>query len=78
MAAFTVLVSLEGHSLLTSLGAAISAVANIGPAFDAVGPLENYSGLSAYLKWPLIAGMLMGRLELMTVFVLFFPATWRR
>lgn len=78
LAVITLLVSLEGHSLLTSLGAAVSAIANIGPGFDAVGPAENYSGMSAYVKWVLIAGMLMGRLELMTVFVLFFPATWRR
>lgn len=78
LAVITLLVSLDGHSLLTSLGAAVSAIGNIGPGLDAVGPTGNFSGISAYLKWVLITGMLMGRLELMTVMVLLFPATWRR
>ena len=74
----TLLISLDGHSLLTSFGAAISALGNIGPGLDAVGPVGNYAHLSDYAKWVLILGMLMGRLELMTVIVLFMPFTWRR
>jgi len=74
----TLLISLEGHSFLTSIGAAVSALANIGPGLDAVGPVENYAHLSNYAKWVLILAMLMGRLELMTVIVLFMPFTWRR
>lgn len=74
----TLLISLEGHSFLTSIGAAVSALGNIGPGLDAVGPMENYAHMSGYAKWVLILAMLMGRLELMTVIVLFMPFTWRR
>lgn len=74
----TLLISLEGHSFLTSIGAAISALGNIGPGLDAVGPEGNYAHLSGYAKWVLILAMLLGRLELMTVIVLFMPFTWRR
>ncbi|MCZ6729932.1 MAG: TrkH family potassium uptake protein [SAR324 cluster bacterium] len=73
----TLLISLDGHSMLTSIGAAVSALANIGPGLDAVGPTESYLPLSAYVKWLLISGMLLGRLELMTVFMLLLPFTWR-
>ena len=78
LVAVTLLIALDGQSILTSFGAALSALANIGPALDAVGPAENYSHFSAYIKWVLIVAMLMGRLELMTVFVLFMPHIWRR
>ena len=74
----TLLISRDGHSFLTSMGAAVSALSNIGPGLDAVGPVENYAHLSSYAKWVLILAMLMGRLELMTVIVLFMPFTWRR
>lgn len=78
LAVVTLLLSLEGKSILTTVGAAISALANIGPALDAVGPAGNYDHFSPYAKWVLICAMLLGRLELMTVFVLFLPHLWRR
>ena len=71
------LISLDGHSIVTSLGAAVSALANIGPALESLGPTGNYSSLSDYVKLLLVAGMLLGRLELMTVAMLFLPHTWR-
>lgn len=78
VAVITLLVSLDGHSLATSIGAAVSAVGNIGPGLGQVGPASHYGGLSDYVKWVLMMGMLLGRLELMTVMVLIFPQTWRR
>lgn len=78
LAVTTLLLALDGHSMLTSFGAALSALGNVGPGLDAVGPTENYMHLSAYAKWVLTLAMLMGRLELMTVFVLFMPSMWRR
>lgn len=73
----TLLISLDGLSMLTSIGAAASALGNIGPGLGMVGPVETYFPLSAYVKWLLIAGMLLGRLELMTVLMLLLPSTWR-
>lgn len=78
LAVVTLLLSLDGLSVLTSIGAAASALGNIGPGLEDVGPVETYGGLSAYAKWVLLLAMMMGRLELMTVFVLFMPHVWRR
>ena len=78
LAVATLLVALDGHSLMTSLGAAASALGNVGPGLDLVGPVETYAPLSAYVKWVLIFSMLLGRLELMTVFVMFMPQVWKR
>lgn len=74
----TTLISLDGHSFVTSLGAAISALGNIGPAMESLGPTGNYAALSDYVKLLLVGGMLLGRLELMTVVMLFNPHTWRK
>jgi trk system potassium uptake protein TrkH len=78
LAVLTMLISLGGHSVMTSLGGAPSALGNIGPGLGALGPSGTYAPLSPYVKWVLIAGMLLGRLELMTVLVAIFPFLWRR
>ncbi len=74
----TLLLTLSGLDLFTSLGAAISALNNIGPTVGTLGPSQTYEPLSDFAKWILMLGMLAGRLELMTVFMLFTPYFWRR
>ena len=70
--------SLTGLDLTTSLSGAATAVANVGPGLgDIIGPVGNFSSLSDPAKWIMIAGMLMGRLEILTVFVLFTAVFWR-
>ena len=72
------LLSLLGLDLITSLSAAASAVANVGPGLGAtVGPAGNYATLPDAAKWILSFAMLLGRLEIFTVIVLFAPAFWR-
>jgi trk system potassium uptake protein TrkH len=43
-----------------------------------VGPAGNFSTLPDTAKWLLSLGMLLGRLELLTILVLFTPQFWRR
>jgi trk system potassium uptake protein TrkH len=74
----TLLMSLLGQDLLTSIGGSISCVGNIGPAFGSLGPAENYAHLPMMSKWILAMLMMLGRLEIFTVLVLFVPAFWRR
>ncbi|NND72375.1 MAG: TrkH family potassium uptake protein [Rhodothermales bacterium] len=74
----TIVLSFLGLDLLTGLGAAISSVGNVGPAFGTLGPAENYAHLPALAKWVLALMMMAGRLELFTVLILFFPTFWRR
>lgn len=77
LAAVTVLIAIDGNSLLTSLGAAVSALGNVGPGLDAAGPSGGFAPFSPYVKWVVTVAMLLGRLEPMTVFVLFTPRVWR-
>ena len=64
---------------LTSAGAAVIAtLSNIGPGLGSVGPVDNFAHVSAFGKIVLTLCMLMGRLELFTVLVLFFPSFWRK
>ncbi|ANO31715.1 TrkH family potassium uptake protein [Vibrio breoganii] len=80
----TVLIVAAGLSAMdldaiTSLSGAITAVANVGPGMGSViGPTGNFSSLPDAAKWLLSFGMLLGRLEILTILVLFLPAFWRR
>jgi trk system potassium uptake protein TrkH len=68
-----------GLGPITSISGAITAVANVGPGMGSViGPTGNFAPLPDAAKWLLSFGMLMGRLEILTILVLFFPAFWRR
>ncbi len=74
----SVLLSMTGLDLVTAVSGAATAVANIGPGLGPeIGPVGNFSGLNDIAKWLLIFGMLLGRLELMAVYVLFTRAFWR-
>jgi trk system potassium uptake protein len=67
-----------GIDLVTSVGAAASAVGNIGPGLGAVGPTENYSWMGSGPLLILVFLMVVGRLELFTVLLLFHPGFWSR
>jgi trk system potassium uptake protein TrkH len=70
--------AMAGLDFLTSVSAAASAIANVGPGLGpVVGPAGNFSTLPDAAKWLMSAGMLLGRLELFTVMVLFTRAFWR-
>ncbi|MGC9462482.1 TrkH family potassium uptake protein [Vibrio genomosp. F10] len=70
--------STMGLDPITSISGSITAVANVGPGMGSViGPTGNFAPLPDAAKWLLSFGMLMGRLEILTLLVLFFPAFWR-
>ncbi|MCX7961443.1 MAG: TrkH family potassium uptake protein [Burkholderiales bacterium] len=77
IAAITLLLTATGLDLLTALSAAAACVNNVGPGLAAVGPTSTYAVLSDFQTWILTVAMLLGRLELLTVFVLATPAFWR-
>lgn len=78
LAVLTLLLALLGLDLVTSLSAAATALTNVGPGLgDIVGPAGNFQPLPATAKWLLCFGMLLGRLELLTMMVLFTPMFWR-
>ncbi len=66
-----------GHDLVTSATASISMLSNIGPGLADVGPTDNFSFFSDFEKWSMTFMMMLGRLEVLTVVVLFNRHFWR-
>ncbi len=71
-------ISLDGFSVETNLSAMLACFNNIGPGFDAVGPMSNFSGYSVLSKLVLSFDMLAGRLEIFPMLVIFSAPTWRK
>jgi len=65
------------HSLETILSVIFAALGNTGPALGAFGPTSTWAGLNWYSLFYTSLLMWAGRLELLTVLVLFHPRTWR-
>lgn len=74
----TMLLLFSGLDVVTAFTAVIACVNNIGPGLGEVGPAVNYGGLSDFQTWVCSFAMLLGRLELLSVLVLFTPSFWRR
>ena len=74
----TVLISVDGLSMETNITAAVTCINNVGPGFDTVGPMGNFSTYSAFSKIVLSLDMLLGRLEIMPMFILFSPMAWKK
>ncbi len=72
------LLGLDTFSYTTNFSAVATCLNNVGPGLDAVGPVCNFSGFSAFSKLILSFDMLAGRLELLPMVVLLAPSTWRR
>ena len=83
---FAIYVVLFGAMMLVLLGTgvdqvtAFSAIAtslnNVGPGLGEV--VSNFTTIRAVDKWVCVVAMLLGRLEIFTLFVLISPAFWRR
>jgi len=67
-----------GQEMVTSLTAAAAAIGNIGPGLAGVGPHSNYVAFAAPAKWMLSFLMLVGRLEILSILVLFSSHFWRK
>jgi trk system potassium uptake protein TrkH len=77
-ASSALLLSFSGIDFLTCISAAASAISNVGPGLgEIIGPEGNYSALTNYSKLVLTLTMFLGRLEMLTIFVLFLPSFWK-
>jgi trk system potassium uptake protein len=74
----TLLLLLSGLDLVTAFSAVIVCVNNIGPGLGLVGPAGHFGVLTDFQLWTLSFAMLLGRLELLSVLVLFTPQFWRK
>ena len=75
---FTLGLLASGMDFITALSATIACITNAGPGLGSVGPADNYGALSDLQKWMCAAVMLLGRLEIFTVFILFTPDYWKK
>ena len=78
VAVISLLVALSGVDFATAFSATIACITNSGPGItQAIGPYGNYSGLNDVVKCLLAFTMILGRLEVLTVLVLFSKSFWR-
>lgn len=71
------IVSFNGHDLVTNFTAVTATINNIGPGLNIVGPTENFGFFSNLSKYVFIIDMLAGRLELFPLLIFFHPAVWQ-
>ncbi len=68
----------SGMDFISAFTAIIACINNAGPGLNVVGPAQNYQALTDFQTWVCSFAMLAGRLEIMSVFVLFTPAFWQK
>jgi trk system potassium uptake protein TrkH len=72
------MVIVDQMDYLAAMSSVIATLMNIGPGFGAIGPSENYAHISNVGKWFLSWNMLVGRLEMFSALVVFYPSFWKR
>jgi len=71
------IMSAIGLDHVTALSSVIASVGNVGPGLNLVGPISNYEFIPPIGKFVLTVCMIVGRLELFTVFMIFIPPFWK-
>ncbi len=72
------IVSLSGQSITDCLSCSILTLGNIGIGFGNIGINQDFSVFPAWTRWIFSFLMLVGRLELFTVYVLFSRSFWKK
>jgi len=74
----TIYVYARGFDAMSAISAGFAIVGNIGPGFSLVGPADNFSFFNDFDKIVLSFGMIVGRLECYTVFILLSSSFWKK
>ncbi|MBO7250979.1 MAG: TrkH family potassium uptake protein [Clostridia bacterium] len=69
--ASVILISIDGFSFESNFSSVLTTINNVGPGFDALGPMSNFSVYSYFSKIVLSLDMLIGRLEILPMMILF-------
>jgi trk system potassium uptake protein TrkH len=72
------IVSMDGKDFVTTLSSVSATLGNVGPGFEIVGPMGNYSSLSDLSKFTLSMCMIIGRLEIYPILLLAMPSFWKK
>ena len=71
-----IIISLNNMDFTSSFSSVTTCFNNIGPGLNKVGPMCNFSELSALSKYTLSLDMLLGRLECIPVLMMLAPSMW--
>jgi trk system potassium uptake protein TrkH len=74
----SLILSVLGMDPVSATSAAATALGNVGPGFNIIGPAAHFGGVHPIGKLVLILCMWIGRLEIFTVLVLLIPDFWRK
>ena len=73
----TFMLLISGLDFLTAFSAVLACINNVGPGLGLVGPASNYSALTDFQVWVCTFAMVIGRLEIITLLIIFTPHFWR-
>ena len=73
-----VVICFDGFSIGTNFSAVLACFNNIGPGFEAVGPMMNFGNFSILSKLVLVFDMLAGRLEIFPILLFFSAGSWKK
>jgi len=73
----TVIIVITGVDPVTASSSAATCMAGIGPGLGAVGPMSNFANMPEISKVVLSLLMIIGRLEIITVFTIFTRTFWK-
>lgn len=77
-AVFVLVLTLCGVDMFLAFSAVLGCITNVGPSIaEAIGPKGNYALFSPLVKDVLSVAMILGRLEILTVLVVFTRGFWR-
>jgi len=74
----TFVLLISGLDFISAFSAIIACINNAGPGLGVVGPASNYGVLTDFQTWTCILAMLIGRLEIITLLIIFTPKFWQR
>jgi len=73
----TILIVFNGSDPVSSASAVIASLGNTGPGLGSIGPMFNYSHMPYFSKIVFSLLMIIGRLEINTLFILFTRSFWK-
>ncbi len=73
----TIIIVILGTDPVTAASAVATSLGNTGPGLGSIGPMSNYSHLPGISKLVFSFLMIIGRLEIYTIFILFTRSFWK-
>jgi len=72
------IITLSGIPAIEAAGASVTALSCVGPGLGASGNMGNFAHFNAVSKLTMVILMIIGRLEIFTIFAVFTRAFWKK